>query len=235
MRKPLRSLTRIIGMAMLTGVVGMGSASAAIIIDSSTMGYYNDGLGDLSGLAQPANQFPAANCGGGCNAVTDPTINPAAEPTILGPNIGTWLTNAAPTGGTWSAGLETIPSSWAVNTETAIVYELQGGDFGLSNLHIDLGVDNGIFVWLNGDYLFGALNSGGANINEYDISVASVDAGMNYLQILREDHGGGTGYMIQVSGDRNEGPGPNQIPLPASILLLGGGLGLLRLGARARR
>lgn len=209
---------------VVAAILAAGSASAAVIINNSSSGYYNAGLGDLSGaLPYPANPFPGPNVSQG-----DPLLNSIAEPNVASiVNLGTWLTSAAPTGGTWSAAPVAIPGTWAVNTETAIVYEIQAGA-GLANVHIDLGVDNGIFVWLNGNYLFGAMAPGGANLNEYDINIPGTLVGTNFLQILREDHGGGTGYDILVSADR-------AVPEPRALFLFGAALAGLGLIRRRRR
>ena len=94
-------------------------------------------------------------------------------------------------------------------------------------MHIDLGVDNGIYVWLNGTYLFGAMAPGGSTPGEYGIDVASLAGGTHYLQILREDHGGSTGYSIQMTADRAA------VPEPAALALLG--IGLAGLGWMRRR
>jgi len=199
------------------------SAHAAIIIDSSSQGLYNNDLGDLANLDGPGGFFLAQNVSEG-----DPTLPNVAEPAVTyDGNFGADWLGGDLTGGTWS-GPQAIPGSWSVNTETAIIYEFTLA--GASSLHIDLGVDNGILVWLNGNYLFGAQNSGGANIAEYDIDVANVAAGVNRLQVLREDHGGGTGYAILV--DATALPGAS-VDEPGVLALLG--LGALVLGLRRRK
>src|SRR5690606_39357247 len=66
-------------------------------------------------------------------------------------------TCALPICGTWSAPGAFIPTSWAVNAETAIVYDFTLAS--LANLTIDVGVDNGIVLWLDGAFLFGATAS----------------------------------------------------------------------------
>ena len=203
-------------------VAASWSAQAAIIIDGSTQGLYNNGLGDLAALDGPGGFFLAQNSSEG-----DPTNPNIAEPAVVyGGNFGADWLGGDLTGGTWS-GPQAIPSGWAVNTETAIIYEFNLAS--ASSLHIDVGVDNGILIWLDGVFLRGAQASGGANINEYDIDVASVAAGTHRLQILREDHGGGTGYAISVDAQPAAA-----VSAPATLALLGFGalLGLRRRQAR---
>jgi hypothetical protein len=199
------------------------AANAAVILDNASTGYYNAGLGTLLDSVVPNAPFPCANVGCGdatLSFLSAPDLSAAAAP------LGTWLTNSAPTGGTWSAAPQAIPGTWAVNTETAVVYAIDAGS-GLNNLNLSLGVDNGVFVWLNGSYLFGARAAGGSSLGEYSLGLSNL-VGVNYLQILREDHGGGTGYDISLTGDV-----ARSVPEPASLTLFG--LGLMGLGFARRK
>lgn len=182
-------------------------ASAAVIITTASAGLYNSGLGDLAAIDGPGGFLLGANISEG-----DPTIVLAADPGLaFTAAFGTdWLAGDY-TGGTWSVGPVAVPAAWAVNTETAIVYDFALGS--ASSLHIDLGVDNGILVWLNGAFLFGATAAGGANLTEYDINIASLAAGSHSLQILRADHGGATDYAISVDAT------PLAVPEPSSLVL----------------
>jgi hypothetical protein len=219
MSKSLKSLAAV---AVLGGL--SLSAHAVPIVTNATTGYYNSGLGtllDTSGFSDP---FPCANV-----ACGDSSLNFAAAPNLSAASaqLGTWLTNAAPTGGAWSAAPQVIPATWAINTETAIVYAIDAGA-GLTNVNLTLGVDNGIFVWLNGNYLFGARAGGGSSLGEYGLALSNL-VGTNYLQILREDHGGATGYDILLTADRVT------VPEPMSLALFGAGIfGLLFVRRRAR-
>lgn len=209
------------------------AGQAATLIDGSTTGYYNNGIGTVLDGSNPFGgswMFPGPNVSQG-----DPSLNIPADdaPDLSAASaaLGTWLTNAAPTGGSWSDAPVAIPSSWSINSETAIVYELDGGAGGISNVLASFGVDNGLFVWLNGTFLGGHLRPGGVAPGEFTLSLGDLGAGLNYLQILREDHGGQSGYSIQVTGDISPAP----VPLPASGLLLVAGAGALAAMRRRQR
>ena len=137
------------------------AASATPIITNATLGLYNSGLGDLQAMD------------GAGGFLLGPDGTEGIPTTVLGadPNFaftaafGTNWLGGNYSGGAWSAVPVTIPATWAVNTETAIVYNFNLAT--VSNLHIDLGVDNGIVVWLDGTFRFGATAPGVANLNEY--------------------------------------------------------------------
>ncbi|WP_417566849.1 PEP-CTERM sorting domain-containing protein [Marinobacter sp.] len=210
----MRSIYQLMAGTALT--MFAGAASATIIIDNSTTGWYNQGLGDLAETYGPGSTFfPGANVSEG-----DPIVNPLPEPDLsLTPNLGNWLA-ADFTVGTWSGPNTAIPGAWTVNDETAIVYQ-----FTLekaASVSVDIGVDNGIFAWINGNFEFGAMASGGSSPGEYSFGTV-LGAGTHYLQLLREDHGGSTGYDIMVRA----------VPEPATIGLLG--LGLLGMGMTRRK
>lgn len=182
-------------LCMAAALFGMSAAQAVVILNDASTGYYNNGLGTSLDTFGASDPFPCANV-----ACGDAALNFPAAPNLSAAAgaLGSWLTNSAPTGGAWSAAPQAIPGTWAVNAETAIVYAIDAGS-GLSGLNLRLGVDNGIFVWLNGNYLFGARAAGGSTLGEYVRSLPDL-SGLNYLQILREDHGGATGYAIELTG-----------------------------------
>jgi len=204
-------------------------AGAATLIDGATPGLYNNGLGTALDGTNPFGgsfMFPAGG---------DPTLDiPASnEPDLSSVSgvLGDWLTNPGSPGGSWSAAEQAIPSSWAVFTETAIIYELDGGADGLTDVVAQFGVDNGIFVWLNGTFLGGSLRPGGAIPGEFTLNIGTIGSGMNYLQVLREDHGGGTGYSVLVEGNSAT---ISPVPLPASGWLMVAALGLIAATRRRK-
>lgn len=218
-------------LALLAASTSIANANAAVIINDSTLGYYTSSLGNLATIPAFASQ---TDTGTGFNLFPnagDPLIPNASAPNLAvagaPADFATFLGTSAPTGGGWSAAPVAIPGTWAVGSETAIVYEFNAGA-GLSNITVSLGVDNGIFVWLNGQYQFGAIAPGGFSANEYSFTLPDL-SGVNYLQVLREDHGGLTGYTIQVTGDRTV-PAPE----PGSLIVLGAGLALAGIARRRR-
>lgn len=214
-----------VGVSLSCSIIGANQAQAVELINNSTLGYYNSSLGDL----YPGDpEHPLALYFRGPNLSTgDPTLTFPIPPDILGvANLGTWLydTEAALTYGFWSE-KQVIPSTWAVNTETAILYEIDGGEYGISNLIGNFGVDNGIFIGVNGDYVFGATAPGPAVAFEYsNINLGSLKPGKNFIQVLRADHGGSTGYVVSITGDYNTKPIPE--PSAALSMLVLGAFGL---------
>jgi len=191
-------------LAITTGVVALvwaapalshSSHSPVVLVDDSTPARYNAALGTSLDATQA--QFPCANilCG-------DPTINPAPEPDLSAASaaLGGWLASPPALTANWTSP-QTIPPSWDLNTETAIVYEVDAGRCGAHDVTGSFGVDNGIFVWVNGVYAFGALAPGGAIAGEYSVPLRNMSRGTNFVQILREDHGGSTGYSVQIMGN----------------------------------
>ena len=119
--------------------------------------------------------------------------------------LGNWLRRGRPSGGIWSSP-RSIPTTWARRAEDAIVYEIDAGEGGISNLTGHFGVDNGIWVWVNGVFKFGAIKPGDAVKFEYaNIPLGNLPPGRNYIQILRLDSYKGSGYHVRITGNTNGG------------------------------
>lgn len=219
---PVTASAAVIGLAV--------SAWAATLIDNSTEGLYNSAIGtsfDGTNSFGGNFMFPTANSAGGDPRLDIPATS-VPDLSMAAAALGNWLATPLRPGENWSAP-QAIPASWAVNTETAIIYEIDGGSLGFDNVVASFGVDNGIFVWLNGSFLGGHLRPGASVPGEFTIDIGSIGSGSNFLQVLREDHGGGTGFDVSVLGD------VAAVPLPAAGFLLLGGLGALGALRRRRR
>jgi hypothetical protein len=201
------------------------NARAVVIIDGTTHGFYNAAIGQVLDGSNPCCApgtflFP----GGG-----DPTIDPVPfEPTLnlASGALGNWLGDPGNLNANWS-GPQAIPGTWAINAETAVIYTISG----YTNVNASFGIDNGIFVWLDGAFVGGQMAPLGPMSGEFTANLGDLSNGTHYLQILREDHGGATGYLVAVTGDPAV-PG-DPVPEPTTLALLGAGLAAV--GARRRR
>ncbi|MEA5536013.1 Calx-beta domain-containing protein [Crocosphaera sp. XPORK-15E] len=172
-----------------TAILTIAEEKEEVNITDISVGYYNQTLGNIFGSPGSSNSLPEPNL-------------------TLATNLGNWFTDTenAIKNGFWSE-LQQIPQSWTTNQETAIIYEVDGGLYGVSNLKGNFGADNSIFVWVNGQYKFGASAEGGASANEYpNIDLGSLKTGKNYIQILRADHGGAANSYIKIVGDYQQFP-----------------------------
>jgi hypothetical protein len=178
----------------------------SLLVDGNTPGYYNAALGTVLDGTEP--HFPRPLLMIGITPQNDPTFYPASEPTLAAASaiLGNWLTpSELPPNTNWVQ-LTRIPSTWAVNTETAIIYEIDAGCQGIGSLRGDFDVDNGIYVWVNGKFKFGArapgLLSPGDQFEYQNIDLGSLPSGKNYIQVLREDSGIANGYKVRITGSR---------------------------------
>jgi hypothetical protein len=168
-----------------------------VLVDGNTPGYYNNALGTILDGTQPQFPLPFGEGGG------DPTINPASEPDLsaAASALGKWLAPDSSLNANWQW-QATIPATWSLNAEDAIVYPVVVGPEEVASLRGDFDADNGLFVWINGQYKFGAIGPGlpsPAGQYEYaDVELGSLSPGTNYIQVLRQDNGISTGYQIRL-------------------------------------
>jgi hypothetical protein len=86
---------------------------------------------------------------------------------------------------------------WTPENEVALVYEVTVDRE--TRLVGSFGADNGLFVWVNGKYIFGAMAPGGSWADEYpNVDLGVIPAGTSYVQILLEDHGVAASFLMEV-------------------------------------
>ena len=159
-----------------------------MIINGTSLGFYNDGIGFVLNGTDPG--FPAGG---------DPFIPNPDEPNLSAAAgiLGDWLEDPPDLSVPWT-GPQLIPSTWAPGTETAVLYPFGDDDTTYASVTIRIGVDNGAFVWLDGVYLGGLVSPGGVVPGELTLTVKDLAPREHFLQIIREDHGGVTGFFIEV-------------------------------------
>lgn len=207
--------------ALFAAAAAAAQAAPVTLINNSTQGLYNQGIGTV--LDGTSAAFPTPG-----TVVPTQLITTAPDLSAAAGALGSWLSTPATPGGSWSSSPQAIPSTWAVNTETAIIYAFEAGPGGLVNLSASFGVDNGILVWLDGTFMGGQLAEGGATLGEFSFSMATLAAGTHYMQVLRSDHGGSTGYSVLVNAQTVE------LPEPGSLAIAGLALAMLSLTASRR-
>lgn len=218
---------------LVAGILGLtaSSANAVVLVQTLDPGYYNNSLGTILNLSngQPddANQpFPVND---------DANVSFASAPDISAANgvLGNWLTTPWALNNNWS-GQISIPNNWTPGNEVAVIYQFD--TLAAQNVVAKFAVDNGIYAWLDGQYIFGARSGGHPVYWEYQLNLGNFSAGTHYLQLLLEDHGGSNGYGVEITADTFI-PGPPVIPTPdagGTAALAGLAFGSLALARRKR-
>ena len=199
------------------------ASNAVVLVETSDPGFYNNSLGTILNNTNGGNTstgyFPTSN-----DANVDFPLAP--DLSVADAILGDWLTDPLNLNSNWDY-LENIPNMWDIGTEVAVMYQFDTQE--ATNVVASFGVDNGIFVWLDGEYLGGARRAGTVIPGEHTFDVGDLDAGTHFLQIILEDHGTTNGYDVLITADTFI----PAVPVPAAVWLFGSGLlgliGLARL------
>jgi len=196
--KPLLRIASLLGLLL---TLAPAKAERVTLIATNTAGYYNEVIGVLLNGSSPA--FPTSG---------DPSLDFTNAPNLAPAQsvLGNWL--AFPptlTPPHWTTNPVPIPRPWPVGTESAIVYRIDAPGVGYVDARIRFGVDNGLFVWFDGQFLGGSLRPGDAVLGEHQFILPIIAGGTHYLQVLREDHGNTDDYLVEVTAE------------PAEIVLFG--------------
>ena len=159
------------------------------------------------------------------------------------------LAAAAEALGEWLSDPENLPDGWeelervlaerAIGSEVAIVYEFEIGTDSWTDVELRASAGGGLFVWLDGTYIFGASESGdfvdGPDF-EYRLELPDLPGGKHYLQILSESHIAGHGFGFELRGTpvANSELVATSVPEPGTVLLFAAGLGGLLVMRRRK-
>lgn len=137
--------------------------------------------------------------------------------------FGNW---APPSGGATN-------TNWVADTDLALqqVFTLSGSVIG--DVTLNLAVDNGAKVFVNGTQVFYADAGGYTNIWEYTQTVSGslFNSGLNTVSVLANDYGGATYFDMKLVASDGVS---SSVPEPSIIVLFGAGLAGLGF-ARCRK
>ena len=223
-------------LCLLAGLLAPLSSNALVLVDSATdAARVNQGLGssldNTNGGNTSTGYFPSSE---------DSTFNTTIAPDLstVSSILGNWLGSPPSFNSNWSTPVPVAPN-WPLFSELAVVYQFD--TLGATNVVARFGVDNGIYIWLDGVFLRGHRAGGGPSLGEVTLNIGDLTAGTHFLQLILEDHGSANGYIVEITADTFipcTGPCPGQpdpaLPIPSSLALLGIGLAALAIRRRTK-
>lgn len=168
-----------------------------------------------------------------------PAIAPEPDLTAAADELGDWLGNP-----------ETLPEDWEEladvlaargdGSEVAIVYEFDIEEGGWTDVELRASSGGGLFVWLDGEYIFGASESGAFtdDLNfEYSVLLPDLAGGKHFLQFLLEDHTGDQDFAFELRGTpvSNTNVAATSVTEPGTVALFAAGIFGLAVARRQRK
>jgi hypothetical protein len=160
---------------------------------------------------------------------SETTFNYAYLSTDLWNGI-TWASDANYSSSDWNTvgwNSTALPFYWPANNDAALSKTVTVNGIVTSATY-SVAVDNGFILFVNGKEVIRRNDEGSPIWWEYSGSInpSFFHPGENAIQVLLEDHGGGTGFDMRIEAN------VSAVPIPAAILLFVPGLAGL---AAARR
>ena len=113
-------------------------------------------------------------------------------------------------------------TAWNVGDDLALqtTTTLSGNVIG--DVTLNVAIDNGAKVFINGTDVFFADAGGYTTIWEYTTTISGslFNAGLNTISVLASDYGGLTFFDMQLVAEDGIGP-PSAVPVPAAVWLFG--------------
>ena len=198
------------------------AGQSELLVNNATLGYYNF-AGNALDNTDPWFPHPVP---------PDPTLLNAPEPDrqalVSKAGLGALLVDNPLAGGGLGSGwgpLRTIPSSWTPTTETRSSTRSTPARWASRTSPATSASTTASTSRSTAATSSAPWNPAPSSpASETPASPSATCTPANYLQILREDHGGGTGHLIEVSGTR-----VTSDPNAARLLLAGAGASIATL------
>lgn len=162
-----------------------------------------------------------------------PALAPEPDLAAAAALLGDWLADPENLAPDW-IDLETVLAGRSAGSEVAMVYEFEIGTDSWTNVELRASAGSGLFVWLDGTYIFGASEAGAFvdDLNfEYILELPDLSGGTHFLQVLSESHIADQGFAFELRGTPVSAT--TSVSEPGTLALFG--FTLLGLGALRRR
>jgi hypothetical protein len=132
---------------VLAALVFPLSSAAVVLVQTTDPGFYNNNIGTTLNLS---NNFGVDDCAQPFPIDNDcpTTFSTAPDLSAASSILGNWLTDPLNLNSNWSSSQISIPNTWTPGTEVAVIYQFN--TLSATGVTASFGVDNGIFLWLDG-------------------------------------------------------------------------------------